>query len=332
MRAVVVRRHGPPEAHALEEVPTPALRGGAVLLRVHAIGVNFPDLLVIRNRYQYRPPLPFTPGKEVAGTVAAVGPGVTELAAGDRVLAMMEYGGYAEEVVVPTELCHRIPEGLGFTQAAALGDAFQTAYFALVERAQLRQGESVLVTGASGGVGQAMVQLARARGARVLAGIRNRDHEALARANGADHVVDLGAPGLRDALREQVRAVTDGRGVDIILDQVGGDVFDASLRALAWCGRLVVVGFAGGRIPEVKVNYLLVKNIALVGFQWSDYRDRDPARVQRVQQELFALAAGGTIRVRAIEEWPLEEFATAMQRFEARLARGKVVLRTRASP
>jgi NADPH2:quinone reductase len=332
MRAVVVRRHGPPEAHALEEVPTPPLRRGAALLRVHAIGVNFPDLLVIRNRYQYEPPLPFIPGKEVAGTVAAVGPGVTELAVGDRVLALVEHGGYAEEIVVPTGLCHRIPPGIDFTHAAAMGDAFQTAYFALVERAQLGPGESVLVTGASGGVGQAMVQLARARGARVLAGIRSRDHEALARANGADHVVDLGAPSLRDALRAQVRAVTDGRGVDVALDQVGGDVFDASLRAMAWCGRLVVVGFAGGRIPEVKANYLLVKNIAVVGFQWSDYRDRFPARVQQVQQELFALAAAATIGVRRIEEHSLEDFVTAMQRFEGRLARGKVVLRTRATP
>ncbi len=332
MRAVVVRHHGPPEAHALEEVPTPPLRSGTVLLRVHAIGMNFPDLLVIRNRYQFKPPLPFSPGKEVAGTVAAVGPGVAELAVGDRVLALIEYGGYAEELVVPTHLCHRIPAGVDFELAAAMGDAFQTAYFAMVERAQLRAGDSVLVTGAAGCVGQAMVQLAKARGARVLAGIRNPDHEALVRAIGADHVVDLGAPSLRDSLREQVRAVTDGRGADVVLDQVGGDVFDASLRALAWSGRLVVVGFAGGRIPEVKVNYLLVKNIAVVGFQWTDYRERQPARVQRVQQELFALAQAGTIGVRRIEEYPLEDFVTAMQRFEGRLARGKVVLRTRAAP
>lgn len=332
MRAVVVRHHGPPEAHALEEVPTPPLRSGEVLLRVHAIGMNFPDLLVIRNQYQFKPPLPFSPGKEVAGTVAAVGPGVADLAIGDRVLALVEYGGYAEEIVVPTQLCHRIPAGIDFGLAAAMGDAFQTAYFAMVERAQLRAGDSVLVTGAAGCVGQAMVQLAKARGARVLAGIRHRDHEALVRAIGADHVVDLGAPSLRDSLRAQVRAVTDGRGADVVLDQVGGDVFDASLRALAWSGRLVVVGFAGGRIPEVKANYLLVKNIAVVGFQWTDYRERQPARVQQVQQELFALAEAGTIGVRRIEEHPLEDFVTAMQRFEGRLARGKVVLRTRATP
>ncbi len=331
MRAVVVRGYGPPEAHALEEMAAPVLRPGAVRIEVHAIGVNFPDLLVIRNRYQVKPPLPFSPGKEVAGTVVEVGPGVSGLVRGDRVLALLEYGGYAEEVVVPAELCHVIPGDIAFTVAAAMGNVYQTAHFALVERASYRAGETVLVTGASGGVGQAAVQLAKAKGAVVIAGVRKKEHEALARANGADHVVDLGSPRLRDALREQVRAVTGGSGADIVLDQVGGDVFDASLRALAWRGRLIVVGFAGGRIPEIKANYLLVKNIAVIGFQWSDYRDRDPAWVQRVQQELFGLHVAGRIGLRVIEQHPLEEFVEAMQRFEAGRVQGKLVLTTRRS-
>jgi NADPH2:quinone reductase len=209
-----------------------------------------------------------------------------------------------------------------------MGMVFQTAHFALVERARYRPGETVLVTGASGGVGQAMVQLAKAMGAVVVAGIRKRDQEALARSSGADHLVDLGAPGLREALRDQVRAVTRGRGADIVLELVGGDVCDASVRALAWRGRLVVVGFAGGRIPEFKANYLLVKNIGVAGLQWSDYRDREPAWVARVQQEIFELRRVGRIGLRVVEERPIEEFATAMQRLEAGLVRGKMVLRT----
>lgn len=328
MRAVVVREYGPPEAHALEEAPVPDLRPGAVRIEVHAIGVNFPDLLVIRNRYQVKPPLPFTPGKEVAGIVTAVGPGVSGFREGDRVLAHLEYGGYAEEVVVPTELCHAVPDGIDLAEAAAMGNAYQTAHFALVERARYEPGEVVLVTGASGGVGQAAVRLAKAKGAIVIAGVRRKEHEAPARADGAAHVVDLASPGLRDGLREQVRAVTGGRGADIVLDQVGGEVFDASLRALAWRGRAVVVGFAGGRVPEVKANYLLVKNIAVAGLQWSDYRDRDPAWVKRVQRELFALYQAGLIGPRVVERHPLEEFAPALQRFEAGLVHGKVVLTT----
>jgi NADPH2:quinone reductase len=331
MRAVLVRQFGPPEAHALEEVPTPVLRPGAVRIQVHTIGVNYPDLLVIRNQYQNKPPLPFSPGKEAAGVVTGVGPGVTDLAVGDRVLILIEYGSYAEELVVPAELCHRMPDQLDFTTAVAMGLAFQTAHFVFEERAPIRPGQTVLVTGASGGVGQATLQLARARGAIVLAGIRKREHETLALANGAHHIIDLGAPNLRDALREQVRGVTGGRGADLVVDQVGGDVFDASLRALAWSGRLVVVGFAAGRIPEVKANYLLVKNLSVIGYQWSDYRDRDPAWVQGAQQELFRLMLEGRIRVRNVEAFPLEKFAAAMQRLEGGSVNGRVVITTRSA-
>jgi len=326
MRAVVVREYGPPGSHRIEELPSRPPGAGEVRIAVRAVGVNFPDGLVARNQYQVRPPRPFSPGKEAAGVVEAVGPGVRELRPGDRVLALVEYGAYAEELVAPAALCHRMPDGVSFVEAASLGLAFQTAHFALLERGGYRPGEVVLVTGASGAVGQASVQLAKTAGAVVLAGVRNRAHAVLARANGADHVVDLGAPDLREALKNEVRPLTGGRGADVILDQVGGDVFDACLRALAWRGRLVVVGFAAGRIPEAKANYLLVKNVAVLGCQWSDYRDRDPSWVARVQQELFGLALERKLTMRVVEEHPFDAFATALDRVERGLVHGKAVL------
>jgi NADPH2:quinone reductase len=262
--------------------------------------------------------------------VAGVGPGVTSPRVNDRVWASVEYGGYAEEVVARAENCQPLPDAMSFTIAAALGNIFQTAYFALVDRARYAPGESVLVTVASGGVGQAAVQLAKAMGATVLAGVRSADQAEQARANGADHVIDVAVPGLRDALREQVRAATGGRGADVVLDPVGGDLFDAALRALAWCGRLVVIGFAAGRIPEVKVNYLLVKNITLAGLQWSDYRDRDPASVARAHRALVDLWSAGKIRPPVAAEYPLERAAEALARLERGHVNGKLLLKTSA--
>lgn len=332
MRAIVIRSHGPPEGLVAEERPSPVPGAGEVVVRAHRISVNFPDLLVLRGRYQVQPPLPFTPGKEVAGVVAAVGPGVASPRPGDRVWASVEYGGYAEEVLARAEACLPVPDAMSFTTAAALGNIYQTAYFALVERGRYAPGESVLVTVASGGVGQAAVQLAKAMGATVLAGVRRADQAERARANGADHVIDVAGPGLRDGLRAEVRAATGGRGADVVLDPVGGDVFDAALRALAWCGRLVVIGFAAGRIPEVKVNYLLVKNIAVAGLQWSDYRDRDPARIARAHGALVELWSAGKIRPPVAGEYPLDRAAEALARLERGGVGGKLLLKTPASP
>lgn len=326
MKAVVVRACGFPGPIQVEELGAPDPGPGEVRISVHVAGMNYPDLLVIRNEYQVRPPLPFSPGKELAGVVSAVGEGVTEFVVGDRVVALVEYGAYAEQVVAPASLCHPIPAGVSFTAAAATAFAFQTAHFALHERGHLRPGEVVLVTGASGTVGRAAVQLARAAGARVVAGVRGESQAVLALGAGADATVDLASPWLRDSLREELRAACDGRGADLVVEPVGGDVFDAALRALAWRGRLVVVGFAGGRIPAAKANYLLLKNIALLGLQWSDYRDRDPASVKRVQRELFELLRAGRITPGEVEEHPLAGFATALERLDRRLVRGKAVL------
>ena len=331
MKAIVCREFGPPEALRLEDWPDPGPGPGQLAIAARAIGVNFPDLLVVSGRYQLLPPRPFVPGKELAGIVTAVGPGVAGFAQGDRVLAQVEHGAFAEAAVASAAQCFPVPADVSFADAAAMGVVYQTAHFALLERGRYRAGETVLVTGAGGGVGMACLQLAKAKGATVLAGVSRPERASLARASGADAIIDLGRPDLRDSLREQVRAATGGRMVDIVLDPVGGDVFDAALRALAWCGRLVVIGFAAGRIPEVKANYLLVKNIAVVGLQWSDYRDRRAAEVRAAQAELFALREQGALRPHITASVPLAQCAHALARLAAGEVLGKIVLTVEAN-
>ena len=278
MRAIVVDEFGPPERLRVAEVPSPHPGPGEVLVEVHVAPVNYVDLLVVGGTYQFFPARPFIPGKGPAGVVTALGAGVDAPQVGDPVLAMAEEGGYAEFVALRADQCYRLPPRMSFAEAASLSLVYDTAWFALRERARLATGETVLVLGASGGVGQAAVQLARAMGARVLAGISRPERAAALRAAGVEAVIDLGRENLRDSLREQVWAATDGRGADVVIDPLGGEVFAAALRALAWCGRLVVIGFAAGHIPSIKTNYLLLKNIEVSGLQVSDYRKRRPAK------------------------------------------------------
>jgi NADPH2:quinone reductase len=326
---VIVREHGPVRDQRVETLPDPVPGPGEVLIDARAIGVNYPDMLVIEGKYQVLPPRPFSPGKEVAGVVSAVGSHVKRIKVGERVMAQREYGAYREKVVSPEATCYRLPAAMSFEEGAALGLAYQTSYFALVDRAAYRTGETVLVTGASGGVGLAGVEIAKALGATVIAGVTSAEKGELCKRHGADHVIDLTAPDLRNSLREQVFAAVGKRGVDIVLDNVGGDAFDGALRALAWCGRLVVVGFAAGRIPEVKANYLLVKNIAVIGLQWADYRERDPEWVQRVQAELYRLFEAGKLKPHVSERYPLDRFADALARFVERGVLGKMILTPR---
>jgi len=330
VRAVVVHKPGPFRAHKVEEVPDPVPGPGEVVIDARAIGVNYPDLLVAEGKYQFIPPAPYSPGKEVAGIVASLSKDSasesSSLKRGDRVMAQVEYGAYAEKVVARALDCHPMPDGMPFEHAVALGLAYQTAWFALVERAQLKPGESVLVTGASGGVGLAATQLAKALGATVLAGVTSPQKGELCRRHGADHVVDLSAANLRESVREQVFAAAGKRGVDVVIDSVGGDAFDGALRALAWRGRLVVVGFAAGRIPEVKANYLLLKNIAVLGLQWSDYRNREPELVARAQSAIFGFYAANRLKPEITATYPLEQFAHALARFESRQVQGKMLL------
>ena len=329
MRALVVRQHGPLETLKIETCPDPQPGPDEVLIEVHAASVNFPDLLVIGGTYQNLPPTPFVPGKDLAGPVAAVGANVTDLKPGDRVMALIEYGAFAECAIAPHRNCHRLPAAMSYAEGAAMGLSYLTAHFALVERAGLKPGEVVLVTGAAGGVGLAAVQIAKALGATVVAAVSSEAQAALARAAGADHVVFTEVPNLRENFRRQVFAVVGERGVDIIIDPVGGDIFDAGLRAIAWCGRLVIVGFAAGRIPEVKTGYLLVKNISLIGLQSSDYRDREPEKVRRVQQELFALYEQGKLKPHVMASYRLDAYREALAAVRDRKVLGKVVLEIR---
>ncbi|HEY8611314.1 MAG TPA: NADPH:quinone oxidoreductase family protein [Roseomonas sp.] len=319
MQAVVVREFGPVGTVSVEERPDLVPGPGEVLVRVSAVAANFVDTLVIGGTYQFLPERPFTPGKGPAGTVAAVGAGVTEVAPGDRVLAMAEIGGYAELALAPASQCYRLPDGMEFTEAASMSLACDTAWFGLRERGRVMPGESVLVLGATGAVGLAAIQLAKALGAHVLAGVSSMRKADLVREAGADRVVDLSRENLRDSLRDQVHAETDGVGADVILDMLGGDIFDAALRALAWRGRLVVVGFAAGRIPSVKANYLLVKNIEVSGLQISDYRKRMPDLARRCFEEIFSLYTAGKLRAPPFRTYPLSR---AKEALDALLDRG----------
>jgi NADPH2:quinone reductase len=325
MKALIVDEHGPVENLRLAEVADPAAQPGQVLVDVKAVSVNFPDLLLIDGTYQNLPALPFSPGKDLAGDVVAVGEGVADFKPGDRVCAQVEFGAYAEKCVVPQAYCHVLPDRMSYTDAAAMGLTYLTAYFALLERGGMRAGETVLVTGAAGGVGLACVQIAKAFGAIVVAAVGSDDKAAQAQASGADHIIRTDVEDLRTSFRKQMHDAVGTRGAELIIDMVGGDVFDASLRAIAWSGRLVIVGFAAGRIPEIKAGYILVKNIALLGLQVTDYRDREPSRWHAAQQALFDLYQRGLVKPHVMACFPLEAYRQALGLVAQRKVVGKVV-------
>lgn len=321
MRAYRVHEHGEPEILRLDDLPDLTPGEGEVRVDVRAVGLNYPDLLVVQGKYQLLPQRPFIPGKDFAGVVAAVGPDVLDVRVGDRVMSQVEYGAFAQQVLLPAARAYRMPDSMSFTQGAAMGLVYPTAHTALVDRARLAQGETVLVGGANGGVGLAAVQVAKWLGAVVVAGVRGDDAARAARAAGADFVIDLTQPDLRNAIREQVHALPlRTPGVDVVIDPLGGDFFAGAIRALNWCGRLVVVGFASGTIPTVKANYLLLKNIAVMGIQWSDYRTRIPAQVAAVQQALFDGFESGALSPQITVEAGFE----ALPRVLAALGRGEV--------
>jgi len=326
MRAIVVEAFGTSEHLAIAEWPDPAPGPDEIMVSVRAAAANFVDILTIGGLHQFKPKLPFVPGKCPAGVVQAVGANVATFKPGDRVLTLVEQGGFGELCVTTEPKCVRLPHSMSFTDAASMSAVFDTAWFALRERARMERGESVLVLGAGGGVGLAAAQLAKAFGGHVLAGISNPAKADLVRAAGADAIIDLACADLNDGLRAQVLAATGGRGADIVLDMLGGDIFDAAIRAVAWSGRLVVIGFAAGRIAAIKTNYLLVKNISVSGLQISDYRRRAPGRTAACWAELFSLCAAGTIRPLPTTVWPLARCAEALAALRERTVRGRIVL------
>lgn len=328
MRAVLCRVLGSP---SVEDVPPPALVPGSARIAVHAAGMSFANLLVIQGSHQNKAPLPFIPGTEIAGTVMELAAdAVTGLRIGDRVCAGVSSGGFAEQAVVPVDNVFRIPDGMDFATATQFPTIYATAYAALVWRAALQPGEVLLVHGAAGASGLAAVEIGRHLGAQVIATAGSADKLAAARAHGADHVI-----GYRDrGFREAVLALTGGRGADVVFDPVGGDVFDQSLRCIAPLGRIIPMGFASGRIPQIPANLLLVKNLTVIGLYWGFYMawgksQADPqtrARVRSLFDELFRLFEAGALRPVTDSILPLADFATGLRRIENRSVIGKIAL------
>ena len=322
MRAVICRAFGPPETLAVETVDPPELGPGEVRIAVAAVGVNFPDLLLIEGKYQVRPPFPFSPGLECAGTVTELGPDAEGPAPGTRVLAYCSHGCMAEEVVTPADTVIPIPDAMPFDVAAAFPVVYGTGYHALVSRAALTEGETLLVLGASGGVGLSAVEIGKRLGANVIAAASSDEKLTLAQEHGADHLVNYGS----EDLRERVKALTGGRGADVIYDPVGGDLFDKSMRCIAWNGRLLVIGFASGRIAEARTNVVLLKEMSVVGVAWGAFAFRDPAANRAYFDELFRWYEAGALSPRISRCLPLEEAPAALEAFQARSVVGKQVL------
>lgn len=326
MRALVVEEFAPYEGHAIREWPDPEPGPGEVVIETRAMGLNFPDLLMVEGRYQHRPARPFIPGSDCAGLVRATGEGVSRAAPGDRVLATTRAGAFATLARVREADVWPMPEAMSFEEGAAFGLVYLTAHISLIENARAEPGETVLVTGASGGVGLAMLQFGKARGMRMLAGVTSAEKAALARENGAEGTVDLAADALRESLREQVFALTDGRGVDLVVDMVGGDVFDAALRAIRPGGRIAIVGFASGRIPEIRANYLLVKRLTAIGSPLATGRpDADELR-DRAMREALALYEAGKLKPVISARFPFDDWREAFGRFARRQVTGKIVM------
>lgn len=322
MRAVVVERFTDPKELCVAEAPDPEVGPGMVGIDVRAAGCNWFDTLIVQGKYQVKPPLPFVPGAEIAGVVREVGPGVEGLAAGDRVLATLPFGGFAERIAVPAVAAVRVPGEMSFETAAALPIVYPTAYAALAWRANVAAGEWLLVTAAAGGVGLACVEVGKALGAKVIALAGGEDKLAVTRRFGADVAIDYREAGWVD----RVRAATAGHGVDVVVENVGGDVFEGAMKSLAWAGRLVVCGFVGGTIPEVKANRILLKNVSLVGVHWGAYAMNDPTRFRGVYEPLFALFREGKIAPHVSATFPLERVADALGALGSRRTWGKVVL------
>ena len=322
MRAIVVDRWMEPGELRVGEAPEPEIRPGTLGVDVAAAGVNFFDILLVRGRYQVKPPFPFIPGAELAGVVREVGLEVEGFAVGDRIFAAVPMGAFAERAVVPAGIARRMPDGMSFEEGAAFPIVYPTSYAALVLRAKLEAGETLLVHAAAGGVGIAAVQIGKALGARVIATAGGPEKCEVARRAGADVAIDYSAEDFVEAVAKE----TQGRGADVIYESVGGDVFDRSLKCIAWNGRLLVIGFAGGRIPEVKANRILLKNISVVGLHWGAYASREPERIPEIFDALFALYARGAIPPVIFGRYPLERVPEALEALGARQTHGKVIV------
>jgi NADPH2:quinone reductase len=327
MKAIVCKAFGPPESLVFEELPPLVPGAGEVVVAVKAASVNFPDLLIIQNKYQVKPPLPFSPGSECSGVVARTGEGVTRAAIGDRVMAFTTFGAFAEEVKIHESRLLPIPEGMDFIAAAAFILTYGTSDHALSDRGELKAGETLLVLGASGGVGIAAIEIGKALGARVIACAASEEKLAVCRQHGADETIDYTAKDFR----QRVKQITDARGVDVVYDAVGGPYTEPALRSLAWRGRLLVVGFAAGEIPKIPLNLTLLKGCAIVGVFWGDFARREPERFAARAAQLSLWYQQGRLKPHVSETMSLDRAPEALARLAARQVKGKLVLTTDVS-
>ncbi|ARU90322.1 NADPH:quinone oxidoreductase family protein [Pseudomonas sp. M30-35] len=325
MKAVLCKAFGPAETLVVEETANPEAKKNEVVIDVHCAGVNFPDTLIIEGKYQFKPPFPFSPGGEAAGVVSSVGEKVSHLKVGDRVMALTGWGSFAEQVAVPSYNVMPVPKLMDFPSAAAFGMTYGTSMHALKQRANLQPGETLLVLGASGGVGLAAVEIGKAMGAKVIAAASSAEKLDVAKAAGADELINYN----ESNLKEEVKRITGGQGADVIYDPVGGDLFDLAVRSIAWNGRLLVVGFASGRIPEVPVNLMLLKGASVVGVFWGSFAQRQPQDNLANFQQLFAWHAEGKLKPLVSETFALEKAADAINLLGQRKAVGKVVVQVR---
>ena len=324
MKAVLCKELGPPEKLVVEDVPSPKPGKGQVVVSVKAAGVNFPDTLIIQGKYQFKPEPPFSPGGEVAGVVKQLGEGVSGIRIGDRVIGASTFGGFAEEIAVDADRIIPMPDGMDFVPASAFMLTYGTSYHALNDRAQLRPGETLLVLGASGGVGLAAIQLGKGMGAKVIAAASSDEKLRVCKDSGADELINYAS----DDLRARVKAITGGRGVDVVYDPVGGPYSEPALREMAWNGRFLVVGFAAGEIPKVALNLPLLKGCSIVGVFWGAFTRNEPERNRRNNEELLRLYVAGKVKPHIHATYPLERAAEGLNEVVYKRVSGKVVLTT----
>lgn len=321
MRAIRCNQYGPPDTLSIEELPDLVPGAGQVVIDVKAAAVNFPDVLIIENKYQVKPQLPFTPGAEVAGIVRAAGEGV-KLAPGTRVVAYVGNGGFAQQAIAEAAACVPLPEGADFATAAAFTLAYGTSHHAVVDRAALRAGETMLVLGAAGGVGLAAVEIGKALGARVIAAASSEEKLEVCRRFGADATINY----TTEDLRERIKALTDGKGPDVIYDPVGGEYAEPAFRSIGWRGRYLVVGFANGEIPKLPLNLALLKGASLVGVFWGDYARREPKNNAAAFAEMVGWIGEGKLKPYVSKRYSLEETAQALKDMASRKVTGKIVI------
>ncbi|MES2070711.1 MAG: NADPH:quinone oxidoreductase family protein [Pseudomonadota bacterium] len=322
MKAIVCKAWGLPDTLVVEDLPDVVPGPGQVAIDVKAAGVNFPDVLIIQNKYQFKPELPFTPGSELSGIVRAVGEGVSNAKVGDKVIAFIGHGAFAQQVVVPANAIMPVPPGMDFDTAAAITLTYGTSHHAVVDRAQLKAGETMLVLGAAGGVGLAAIEIGKALGARVIAAASSDEKLAVCKEHGADLTINYSTADLREA----IKAATDGKGPDVIYDPVGGIYAEPAFRSIGWRGRYLVVGFANGEIPKLPLNLTLLKGASLMGVFWGEFAKREPKANLAAMRELMGWMAEGKIRPHISGRYALADTAIALNDLAARKVTGKVVI------